>query len=177
MTEADIKPGYRTDHSMITLTLTLGKLETTNKLLWKFNNSLLKDKLFANEINDVIRTVIEEYAALPYSREQLPFIPKCDIQFVISDQLFLDVLLMKIRSKTISYATMKKRVDQEKERDLQNNIQSLETKIKLTEDEKGKLESYKQELIALRKRWREFCFDRERDGSPKEKNNKIFLCT
>jgi len=74
----------------------------------KFNNSLLKDKLFANEINDVIRTVIEEYAALPYSREQLPFIPKCDIQFVISDQLFLDVLLMKIRSKTISYATMKK---------------------------------------------------------------------
>ena len=100
-TEADIKSGYRTDHSMITLTLTLGKLETRNKLLWKFNNSLLKDKLFANEINDVIRTVIEEYAALPYSREQLPFIPKCDIQFVISDQLFLDVLLMKIRSKTI----------------------------------------------------------------------------
>ena len=169
VTEADIKPGYRTDHSMITLTLTLGKLETRNKLLWKFNNSLLKDKLFANEINDVIRTVIEEYAALPYSREQLPFIQKCDIQFVISDQLFLDVLLMKIRSKTISYATMKKCVDQEKERDLQNNIQSLETKIKLTEDEKGKLESYKQELIALRKRWREFCFDRERDGSPKEK--------
>ena len=59
---------------------------------------------------------------------------------------------MKIRSKTISYATMKKRVDQEKERDLQNNIQSLETKIKLTEDEKGKLESFKQELIALREK-------------------------
>ena len=52
VTEADIKSGYRTDHSMITLTLTLGKLETRNKLLWKFNNSLLKDKLFANEIND-----------------------------------------------------------------------------------------------------------------------------
>ena len=116
----------------------------------------------------------EEYAALPYSREQLPFIPKCDIQFVISDQLFLDVLLMKIRSKRISYATMKKRVDQEKERDLQNTIQSLETKIKLTEDDEGKLESYKQELIALRKRWREFCFDRERDGSPKAKDFFFF---
>ena len=35
---------------------------------------------------------------------------------------------------------------------MQNNIQSLETKIKLTEDEKGKLESYKQELIALREK-------------------------
>ena len=107
VTNADIKAGYRTDHSMITLTLTLGK-ESKDKLLWKFNNSLLKDKLFAEEINDVIKAVTEEYAALPYIREQLFRSPKCDIQFVISDQLFLDVLLMKIRSKTISYAAMKK---------------------------------------------------------------------
>ena len=46
VTNANIKAGYRTDHSMITLMLTLGK-ESKNKLLWKFNNSLLKDKLFA----------------------------------------------------------------------------------------------------------------------------------
>ncbi|WP_419612192.1 hypothetical protein, partial [Thiolapillus sp.] len=132
VTDVDIEAGYRTDHSMITITLTFGKLEYRNRLLWKFNNSLLKDKTFVNEINDVIKTVIEEYAVLPYSREQLPFIPKLDVQFVISDQLFLDVLLMKIRSKTISYATMKKRVDEEKEKDLQNSIQRLETKINLT---------------------------------------------
>ena len=111
----DIKAGYRTDHSMITLTLTLGK-ESKNKLLWKFNNSLLKDKLFAEEINDVIKAVAEEYAALPYIREQLSKIPKCDIQFVISDQLFLNVLLMKIRSKTISYAAMKKHLDEKKKK-------------------------------------------------------------
>ena len=135
VTNADIKAGYRTDHSMITLTLTLGK-ESKNKLLWKFNNSLLKDKLFAEEINDVIKTVAEEYAALPYIREQLSKIPKCDIEFVISDQLFLDVLLMKIRSKTISYAAMKKRLDEKKEKDLENSIQSLEAKIVLTENEK-----------------------------------------
>ena len=64
--------------------------------------------------------------------------PKCDIQFVISDQLFLDVLLMKIRSKTISYAAMKKRLDENKEKDLENSIQSLEAKIVLTENEKRK---------------------------------------
>ena len=40
------------------------------------------------------------------------------MQFVISDQLFLDVLLMKIRTKTISYATMKKRQTEEKEKKL-----------------------------------------------------------
>ena len=115
VTNADIKAGYRTDHSMITLTLTLGK-ESKNKLLWKFNNSLLKDKLFAEEINDVIKAVVEEYAALPYIREQLSKIPKCDMQFVISDQLFLDVLLMKIRPKTISYAAMKKRLDEKRKK-------------------------------------------------------------
>ena len=134
----DIEAGHRTDHSMITIALTFGKREYRNRLLWKFNNSLLKDKTFVNEINGVIKTVIEEYAALPYCREQLPFIPKLDIQFDISDQLFLDVLLMKIRSKTSSYATMKKHVDEEKEKDLQNSIQRLETKINLTEDEKMK---------------------------------------
>ena len=90
VTNADIKAGYRTHNSMITLTLTLGK-ESKNKLLWKFNNSLLKDKIFAEEINDVMKAVVEEYAALPYIREQLSKIPKCDIQFVISDQLFLHI--------------------------------------------------------------------------------------
>ena len=78
--------------------MTLGK-ESKNKLLWKFNNSSLKDKLFAEEINDVIKAVVEEHAALPYIREQRSKIPKCDVQFVISDQLFLDELLTNIRSK------------------------------------------------------------------------------
>ena len=100
VTNADIKPGYRTYHSMITLTSTLGK-DSKNKLLWKFYNSLLKDKLFADEINDVIKAVLEEYAALPHMQEQLSNIPKCDIKFVLSDQLFLDVSLTKIRSETI----------------------------------------------------------------------------
>ena len=62
VTNADIKPGYRTYRSMITLTSTLEK-ESKNKLLWKFYNSLLKDKLFADEINDVTKAVVEEYAA------------------------------------------------------------------------------------------------------------------
>ena len=80
----------------------------------------MKDKIFAEEINDVIKAVVEEYAALPYIREQLSKIPKCDVQFVILDQLFffffffLDVLLMKIRSNTISCAATKKRFDEKK---------------------------------------------------------------
>ena len=71
VTDEDIEAGYRTDHSMITITLTLWKLEYRNRLLWKFNNSLLKDKTFVNKINDVIKTVVEEYAAVPVSYTHL----------------------------------------------------------------------------------------------------------
>ena len=120
--------------------------------MWKFNSSLLKDKLYADGINTVIKTVVEEYAALPYSREQLPNIQKCDLQFVISDQLFLDVLRMKIRSKPISYAIMKKGLDEKREKDLENSIRAFETKITLTEDEKGQLEHDRQELIVIREK-------------------------
>ena len=32
-----------------------------------------------------MKAVVEEYAALPYLREQLSKILKCDVQFVVSD--------------------------------------------------------------------------------------------
>ena len=112
----------------------------------------MKHKLYADTINAVVRTVVEGYAALPYSREQLPNIPKCDLQFVISEQLSLDILLIKIRSKTISYAIMKKRLDEKREKDLENSIRAFETKITLTEDEKGQLEHDRRELTAIREK-------------------------
>ena len=54
---------------------------------------------------------------------------------------------MKIRTKTIPYATMKKRQTEEKEKKkLENSIQRLETKTFLTEDENRILEHDKQEV-------------------------------
>ena len=38
------------------------------------------------------------------NRIEMHNIPTSDIQFTVSDQLWHDVLLMKIRSKTIAYA-------------------------------------------------------------------------
>ena len=62
---------------------------------------------------------------------------------------------------------MKKRLDEKKEKDLENSIQSLEAKIVLTENEKRKLEKNKQEQLRLETReWKESCFARERDGLP-----------
>ena len=61
-----------------------------------------------------------------YDRKEMHNIPISDVQFTISDQLFLDVLLMKRRSKTIAYATMKKRKTKEQ---LEENIKPLEKKV------------------------------------------------
>ena len=46
----DITPGYRSDHSFVSVTLY--DLNFKNKTIsyWKFNNSLLKDKLFIETI-------------------------------------------------------------------------------------------------------------------------------
>ena len=52
-----------------------------------------------------------------------------DIQFTISDQLFLDVLLMEIRSKTIDYATMKKKTIRLLEEELETKIRLIEKRL------------------------------------------------
>ena len=112
--EADIKAGFRTDHFIITLSLGFGK-EPKRSLLWQFNSSLLKDTAFVQEMNEVINVVIQEYAAFPYCRDKLREIPRFEVQFVISDQLLLDALLVKVRIKVIYFASKKKRENEEKE--------------------------------------------------------------
>ena len=89
---------------------------------------MLADKQYVNEINELICEITEEYAALPYARDQLSNVQKSDLELTISDQLFLDVLLMKIRGKTISYATAKKKLNTEQEQTLEKLIEDLEKK-------------------------------------------------
>ena len=60
-----IIPGYRTDHSMVKISLNLNGIQT-GKGYWKFNNSLLKD----NEYNTNIKNIIKE-TIMMYSVEQL----------------------------------------------------------------------------------------------------------
>ena len=71
-------------------------------------------------MNEKIKNVVEEYAVMLYDRKEIHNTPIYDIQFTVSNQLFLDVLLMKIRSKTIAYATMGK--TQNPRRRLEENI-------------------------------------------------------
>ena len=51
------------------------------------------------------------------------------LEFTISNPLFLDVLLMETRGKTISFLAFKKKKNKEKEEKLINDLQNLENTL------------------------------------------------
>ena len=61
-----------------------------------------------NEIKTAIKNTKEQYILPVYNIDNLEEIPDKELQFTISDQLFLDVLLMEIRSAVIGYSVKKK---------------------------------------------------------------------
>ena len=147
--DADILPGYKTDHSIITLSLMFGE-EEKRQNFWKFNSSLLTDINYLTEINELINEVVSEYAVLPYNKENLHSIPISDLSLNISDQLFLDVILMKIRSKTISYSSHKKKEARKKEETLLSEIEQLEKIEFLQVNDQEILKQKRNELSEIR---------------------------
>ena len=118
--ETKIELGYRSDHSSVTLSL---KRQWVSKgdTFWKFNNSLLKDQEYVNTVKKVIENVKTQYVENTASE-----INNSDIKFSINYQLFLEVLLMEIRGKTISYASFKKKQTDKTENKLIQEINNLE---------------------------------------------------
>ena len=80
----DIECSYRSDHSSILLKLKLNE-NTKHKTFWKFNASLLKDKLYADEINSEIRNIVQEYAINDNTND----IRDEDLVFSVDDDIFL----------------------------------------------------------------------------------------
>ena len=128
------------------------KKEKKKKTYWKFNSSFLKDSEFVQEVNDTIEKVIQQYAALPYHRNNLSKTSSKDIQFTISDQLFLDVLLMEIRSKTIAYATEKKKTIRVLEEELETKTRLIEKMVNKTELDLENLKAANENLVDNDKR-------------------------
>ena len=149
--ESDIIPGYRSDHSMVILKLRFGN-DIQHKTFWKFNYSLLRDKQYIKEINDEIDNIVIEYSKTELDTNMLEDTSFMDIDLEISDKSFLDFLLMKIRGKTISYATARKKKESEKECRLIKEIEILEKDENKTEDVLKHLKEKNEELITLRKK-------------------------
>ena len=79
------------------------------KPLWKFNNSLLRDKEYAKLVKDTILKVKQQYS-LPRKGEMSPTRDTHHAGYQINDQLlFFEMILLEIRGQTISYAAYKKK--------------------------------------------------------------------
>ena len=103
ITDSNILPGYRTDHSIIYITLKFNEFQR-GRGLWKFNNDLLKDPTYLEIVKKCILRVKKQYCVPVYDMENIENIKNDSIQFTINDQLFLEILLLEIRGKTISYS-------------------------------------------------------------------------
>ena len=145
-----IHPGYRSDHSIVELTFNIAKF-TKGKGIWKFNCSLLKNKDYLIKINNIIDQVKLSYTPPVYNSESLCQIPDSNLQFTITDSLFLETLLLKIRGETIKFASVLKRKNSESEKSLKSEIEQLETKKCVGENLAQELQLKKEELEKLRK--------------------------
>ena len=151
----DIEPGYRTDHSTITLEIKISNF-INGKGFWKFNNSLLHDKLYVEKVKNVIRQTKYDYALPVYNFANLDQIDNAESQFSISDQLFFETLLMKIRSMTIPYAAKEKRRRSREKFELERDIKQLHEMIDRNENVQSniqeRLEELEQKLERIRKK-------------------------
>jgi len=125
---SDILPGYKTDHSLVVLNLKCGGIKH-GKGSWKFNNSLLEEPEYIETIKDSIRQVKELYCATPYNFSELDNIPHDQLDLMINDQLFFEVLLLEIRGVTIAFSSRRKNNQDKTETNLKNKIQVLENEL------------------------------------------------
>ena len=149
--KCSISPGYRTDHAIISIKLRLNSF-SRGRGFWRFNNSILKDSNYVEQVKNVISKTKKQYAALTYVREQIDNIDNKNIQFTISDQLFFEILLLEIRAMTISHCINKKRKDKMKECELQKEIELLKVKNdeNHSQESEQKLTDLNKELETLR---------------------------
>ena len=78
-----INPGYRTDHSGIVLKLKFQDMER-GKTYWKFNNSLLKDKKYIDQVKDTIKEVKSTYS-IDIGNSEIDQFSDYDLKFNINE--------------------------------------------------------------------------------------------
>ena len=149
--KANIRPGYRSDHSVTEIEIVLNRFKR-GKGIWKFNNSLLKQKEYLNLINNAIQDEIFKYAIPVYNINFLNNPANYgNIDLVIDSDIFLEVLFLRLRGESIKFATFQKKLQNLKEKELINDIEYLESNETLIGSNSTLLSDKKAELEDIRK--------------------------
>lgn len=174
ITKSSIEASYRSDHSPISLEL---KLQNFNqgKGTWKFNSSLLGDPNYISIIKEIIKDTKIRYAIPVYDLDYIKKSFNQDFELTVDDRTFLDILLMEIRGKTISYSSYLKKEQNNLEKKLSEEIYKLESGKPNNENTKI-LEEKQLELRKIRHKKMRGHFIRSRaiDIEYSEKPTKYF---
>ena len=158
----NIKPGYRSDHSIIQLEIEFSKFQI-GKGIWKFNTSLLSNQDYLKIIKKVINEEKVKYALPIY---QLNYIEDTSsneyLQFVIDEDTFLELLFLRIRGETIKFSSVLKKNNNSMEKALKEDIEYLETHStyndQILNDKKQELQNIREhklkgEFVRSRLKW------------------------
>ena len=112
ITKADILPGFKTDHSLITLHLT-NNTNPRGPGFWKLNTSFLLESEYVNLIKETINEVANAY----------------NNDNEVDSVLLWDTMKLQIRSSSLYYAKRKKAKMKSQETSLEGHILALQKKL------------------------------------------------
>ena len=157
----EIRAGYKSDHSILYMSILINKFER-GKGVWKFNTELLKDESYLKLVKECIMDEKRKYAVPVYNLHNLETIDDSEIHLTVDFDIFMEMLLLRIRGETIKYASYIKKKMCENENILISKIQTLEQAnppnmelLTITKSELEKLreKSMKGHLIRSRTQW------------------------
>ena len=159
--DCNIKPGYRSDHSILELDLVVNPFQR-GRGLWKLNCSLLKNPEYLNMINHTIQDVLLSYVVPVYNIEFITESNFQGLQFVIADDVLLEMIMFKIREVTIKFSGTLKRKECQVEKNLVQDIEKLESNentcdflaIETKKEQLLELQKYRMRRQAVRSRTR-----------------------
>ena len=125
ISSCNIIPGYRSDHSIVKVNIQTSQF-TCGRGLWKFNCSLLSNPDYLELVNNTIKKVKSEYIAPVYSPEFIENASDQELTFTIEEDLLLEILLYKIRAKTMKFASDLKKSKDTLEEKLIKEIEAAE---------------------------------------------------
>ena len=111
ITGCDIKPGIKSDHSIISISFIKQDTHHHGKGFWKFNASLLKDTILVDKVKDTIANCNVKYSHMQ------------------NKALAWDVTKCEIRSEILSYSVWKAKESRRYGKTLENNLIELEKQL------------------------------------------------